>query len=156
MFYGNKVQDTRPAFFLSWQKYRAQQVLTPLEQQIAHVILVHPEYHSFFEQPLSQNVDKAIYASFQGENPFLHLGLHLALRDQIATDRPLGVSALFHQLVGEQVDFLEVEHRMIAVLSQCLWQAQQQGSFSEEGYLAELRRLGGDKTHPNDDGLSTL
>ncbi len=153
MFYGNKVQDTRPMFFLSWQKYRAQQVLSPLEQQIAYVILVHPEYHHFFEQPMSAQLDGD--ASCQGENPFLHLGLHLALRDQIATNRPFGIAAIFHQFVGEGFDSLEVEHQMMAVLSRCLWQAQQHGSFSEDAYLAELRRLGSNKTDPNDDRFSS-
>jgi hypothetical protein len=28
----------------------------------------------------------------EGENPFLHMGLHLALREQIATDRPAGIT----------------------------------------------------------------
>lgn len=153
MFYGNKVQDTRPAFFLSWQKYRAQQFLNPLEQQIVDVILIHPEYHNFFEQPIGAVADDAIYASFQGENPFLHLGLHLALRDQIATDRPHGISAVFNRLVGQCPDSIFVEHKMMAVLSEWLWQAQQNGQFAEDSYLVELKRLGGDKAHPNDNGL---
>ena len=154
MFYGNKVQDTRPAFFVSWQKYRAQQSLTPLEQQIAEVIRVHPEYHAFFEQSISKGVDAATYPPFQQENPFLHLGLHLALRDQIAINRPQGISKVFQQLVAQYLDPLLVEHEMMVVLSQSLWQAQQQGHFSEEGYLVALKRLGRNKIHPNDDGLS--
>lgn len=140
MFYGDKIQDTRPLFFLSWKKYRAQQPLTPLEHQIVDVIQIHPEYHRFFEQ---SNESIAQNDSFEArENPFLHLGLHLALREQIATNRPSGIQLVFHQLAMQYSDsHFQVEHRMMEILAEWLWQAQQTGQFSEDGYLLELKKL---------------
>ena len=139
MFYGNTVQDTRPIFFASWQKHRIGQALTPLEQQIVAVISCHPEYHDFFDQANSA-VSKN-YLSEPAENPFLHLGLHLALREQIATNRPTGIQETFQQLANKYRDPLVAEHQMIAILSEWLWRAQQDGAFSDQGYLAALNQL---------------
>jgi len=141
MFYGNSVQDTRPFFFLSWQKFRAQQVLSPLEQQIVDVLIVHPEYHAFFEQT-NAATDRVYHPSLGEPNPFFHLGLHLAVRDQLATNRPVGIQVLHQQLLVQfGGDSLLVEHRMMDVLAESLWQSQQSGSLSEEAYLAALNRL---------------
>ena len=81
------------------------------------------------------------YAATESENPFLHLGLHLALREQVATNRPLGIAGVFQRLVSKYGDPLEAEHQIMAVLSEWLWRAQQTGTFSDDGYLAALTRL---------------
>ena len=141
MFYGNSVQDTRPFFFLSWQKFRAQQVLSPLEQQNVDVLIIHPEYHAFFEQT-NAATDRVYHPTLGEPNPFFHLGLHLAVRDQLATDRPVGIQIIHQQLLVQLGgDSLLVEHRMMDVLAESLWQSQQSGSLSEETYLAALNRL---------------
>ena len=139
MFYGTTVQDTRPVFFARWQKHRTGQTLTPLEQQIVAVILCHPEYHEFFDQANSAVSKDRL--SEPAENPFLHLGLHLALREQIATNRPAGIHDTFQQVAKKYGDPLMAEHQMIAILSEWLWRAQQDGMFSDQGYLAGLSGL---------------
>lgn len=141
MFYGNSVQDTRPVFFSCWNKFLAHQNLSPLEQQIVDVMLLHPEYHAFFEQ---KNVpDARVYHASLGEtNPFFHLGLHLALRDQLATQRPLGIVAIYQQLLQAGLDEHAVEHRMMEVLAECLWRMQQSAQgFVEADYLQALQHL---------------
>ncbi len=43
-------------------------------------------------------------------NPFLHMGMHLALQEQVALDRPAGIQAVYRQL-GEQLgDVHDTEH----------------------------------------------
>lgn len=139
MFFGDKVEDTRSVFFLSWKKFRQQQALTPLEQQVVAVISHHPEYHAFFD---TFGLGQAKQSDLEPkENPFLHLGLHLALRDQVATNRPVGIREIFQQLVVRDVDHLAVEHQMMEVLASCLWQAQQAGTFPERDYLQLLNQL---------------
>ena len=140
MFYGNTVQDTRPLFFLSWQKFLAKQPLSPLEQQLVDVITIHPEYHHFFEQT-DAGTDRVYHPSLGEPNPFFHLGLHLALRDQVATNRPVGIQPMFHQMVLQYGDPMAVEHRMMEVLSACLWESQEQGVLSDDHYLAALVAL---------------
>lgn len=141
MFYSDNVQDTRQLFFLSWQKYRQNQPLLPLEKQIVDVIIVHPEYHALLEAVASSH-DQAYFPELGQTNPFLHMGLHLAIRDQISTDRPAGITDIYHQLVNKYMDPLTVEHLLMDYLAECLWQAQRNQSMPDEtSYLQTCRQL---------------
>lgn len=130
----------RRQYHEAWRKFRAQQTLTPLEQQIAAVIAEHPEYHALIER-----VD-AVAQDWQPEqgqlNPFLHLGMHLALREQVATDRPQGIVAVHAKLARRAADAHDAEHRMMDALGTALWEAQRlQRQPDEAAYLEALRRL---------------
>jgi hypothetical protein len=141
MFFGDNVQDTRKLFFTSWHKYRSSQILSPLEKQIVDVILIHPEYHALLDTAPA-NFDQAYFPELGETNPFLHMGFHLAVRDQIATDRPPGLADLYHQLVKKYSDPMIVEHLMMEQLAECLWQAQRnQYEPNEKGYLNACRQL---------------
>ena len=84
----------RRLYLEAWRKAREGRPLEPLENQIVGVIELHPEY-----QPLLVDRSAALDRDFtpeQGQtNPFLHMGLHLAIREQLATDRPPGVRAVY-------------------------------------------------------------
>lgn len=142
MFYGESIQDTRPLFFNSWDKYIKKLPLSPLESQIVAVIQVHPEYHSIFENP-ARYLEKP-YEPEQGQtNPFLHLGLHLAVREQVATDRPIGIKKAYRQLLTQMKDPLVVEHHIMERLAACLWEAQSKGRMpDEQSYLNNLLHKG--------------
>ena len=123
----------------AWRKAQGAEVLSPLEAQIAQVIEDHPEYQSALS-------DEAREASFTPEagktNPFLHMGLHLAVRDQVATDRPPGISNIFQQLVKKYSKTHEAEHRMLDCLAETLWEAQNRnGPPYEQKYLERLRKI---------------
>lgn len=69
-------------------------------------------------------------------NPFLHMGLHLAIRDQVSTDRPSGIAGIYQQLLNKYADNLAVEHLLMESLAECLWQAQRnQSMIDETSYL---------------------
>lgn len=141
MFYGNSTQDTRQLFFSSWQKYRQNLLLSPLEKQIADVIVDHPEYHALLEAVIPHQ-DQAWFPELGQTNPFLHMGLHLAIRDQVTTDRPAGMAGIYKELTLKYVDKMAVEHLLIEPLAECLWQAQRnQGMVDESGYLAACKKL---------------
>ncbi len=123
MFYGQQVRDTRSLFFTSWAKYLVKEPLTSLEQQIARVILEHPEYHAIFHQA-NFNQDTAYFPELGETNPFLHLGLHLAIREQVSTDRPPGIASLFKQLKKKSNDPLDIEHALMECLAESLWLAE--------------------------------
>jgi len=114
--------------------------MEPLEAQVAEVIALHPEYHAALEraEPLERE-----YLPEGGEsNPFLHMGLHLAVRDQIATDRPAGIRETFATLERRLGSTHEAEHRLIDTLAEALWTAQRSGTPpDEQAYLEALRRL---------------
>lgn len=136
MFYSDKVQDTRQMFFLSWQKHLKNQLLMPLEQQVVDVIIAHPEYHALIEAMTSSH-DKAYFPELGQTNPFLHMGLHLAVRDQIYTDRPAGIATIYRQLVEKYKDPLTVEHLLMDYLAECLWQSQRDQCLPDETHYLQ-------------------
>jgi hypothetical protein len=141
MFYGDSIQETRQMFFNSWEKYRQKKLLLPLEDQIVQVILAHPEYHKMLED--YEKYQNQNYFPEMGEtNPFLHMGLHLGIREQIATDRPVGIHAIYQKLVQKYADPLAVEHLMMEQLAECLWRAQKNNlPPDEQNYLNTLAGL---------------
>ncbi len=123
----------------AWAKYRAGAALTPLEALIAELIALHPEY-----QRLIEHTDRSLAfetAVEAGENPFLHLGLHIALREQLAIDRPPGIRELHRQLAAEYPSAHDADHVLMEALAQTLWEAQRAGRAPDElQYLALARR----------------
>ena len=141
MLYGNSVNDTRAFFFASWAKHQQNTQLTPLEQQVVSVMLEHPEYYILFNDKEQSRTPEDIPISGT-DNPFLHLGLHLAVRDQISTDRPEGITPIYKELVTKHKNTLEVEHLLMEALAHCLWNAQDnQRPPDEHAYLDHCRTL---------------
>jgi hypothetical protein len=131
----------RGHYVAAWRKRRAGEPLEPMEALIAAVVAEHPEYHRLLEAP--EAALKADYLPELGAtNPFLHMGLHIALREQVATDRPAGVAAVHRALSERLGDRHQAEHAMIDCLGEALWQAQRSGTTpDEQRYLACLNRL---------------
>ncbi len=140
MFYGSTFHDTRQIFFSSWRKYIKKEPLLALEQQVVDVIIDHPEYHSLLER--TEPCTQAYFPEMGESNPFLHMGLHLALRDQIHSNRPQGIQTLFQQLERRYPQALMAEHLMIEQLAECLWLAQRNQRLPDEiSYLKALQNL---------------
>jgi hypothetical protein len=122
----------------AWQRHRAGLPLESLQAQIVEVITLHPEYHVLLEL----DVPQADSAAPDGANPFLHLSLHLALREQVGTNRPAGIVEVHRRLARASSSPHAAEHRMIEVLATVLWEAQRAGRAPDESdYLELLRRL---------------
>ena len=84
----------RQAWARAWRRHRDGLPLEPLEAAIADVVAEHPEYHGMLEALADASGEDAAavlsrtWTPADGEtNPFLHMGMHLALREQAATDR---------------------------------------------------------------------
>ena len=72
------------------------------------------------------------------------MGMHLAIREQVITDRPGGIREVFRHLADALGDPLDAEHRMMEALGETLWEAQRDGAAPDESaYLERLRRLAG-------------
>ena len=70
------------------------------------------------------------------------MGLHLAIREQVATDRPPGIAALFNALLVKSGDFHDAEHQALECLAETLWEAQSNNAMpDEQAYLERLQRL---------------
>jgi hypothetical protein len=139
MIFGNTVKDTRALFFTTWEKHQERQPLSPLEQQILSVILDHPEFHQILA---SASRDAQYFPELGQVNPFLHMGLHIALREQVSTNRPVGITHIFQQLVEKTTYPIEAEHQMIDCLAESLWQAQRNQTAPDEiSYLEQCKLL---------------
>jgi len=139
VIFGQDRNELRKMYADAWQKHVARKPLTPLEAQISAVVELHPEYHAAV---CSADLDKDYLPDGGQTNPFLHMGLHLGIREQIATDRPSGIKAVFDALATQSGDAHNAEHRMIDCLAETLWEAQSQNSApDEQKYLLRLRDL---------------
>jgi hypothetical protein len=143
-FFHNQSRDQlRQVYVDAWRKHRERLPMEPLEAQIADVVALHPEYHAQLEKP-----EAALARDFTPEggqsNPFLHMGLHLAVREQVATNRPNGIRAAFEQLAQRYGDAHAAEHAIIECLAEALWEAQRAGRMpDEQAYLERVRSLAG-------------
>ena len=132
---------TRQLFRSAWQKFLNESTLEPLEKQIVDLLIDHPEYHQLLTAS-DDLLDHDFTAEDGSENPFLHLSLHLALREQVGTDRPPGIASITRSLLLKHGDGHTVEHLMIERLGLFLWEAQRQSRApDEQAYLQSLREL---------------
>ena len=129
----------RRSYADAWQKRIAHAPLTALEALIADVIEAHPEYQTLIADPKRAEEFEAGTAS-PAENPFLHMGLHLAVREQVSIDRPPGVSELQRQLLASQGDAHQAEQALMEALGEALWQAQRAGRAPDEAQYLRLAR----------------
>ena len=140
MLYGSDRDDLRRAYVDAWSKSRTGRALEPLERLLAGVIEEHGEYHAMLESP------DALAREFLPEagrsNPYLHMGLHVAIREQLATDRPSGVRGLYARLLPRFADAHRLEHALMECLAETLWDAQRAGTAPDEArYLDRVRRI---------------
>jgi hypothetical protein len=141
-FFDNQSRDElRRVYVEAWRKRREGLPIEPLEAQVADVIALHPEYHAVLER--GADALGRDYTPEGGQsNPFLHMGLHLAVRDQIATDRPAGIRQAFTSLAARLGSEHEAEHRIIECLAETMWEAQRSGRPPDEtAYLQRVLRL---------------
>ena len=132
--------ELRRVYLAVWKKMQQGNLLEPMESVIAGVIEIHPEYHALLDDG-----DEAEHAEFtpeQGQtNPFLHMGMHIALREQAAGDRPAGVRALHRKLAASR-GIHEAEHAMMECLGEVLWNAQRSGTEPDQArFLDCLKKL---------------
>ena len=121
----------------SWQKYTSNITLEPLEQQLVSIIEIHPEYHDLIDNIESE------YFTEQGEvNPFLHINLHLALRDQLSINQPKGVNEVHQKLSKLCKNSHEVEHLMMECIAEMIYISQKNNTaMNQENYLNCIRSM---------------
>ena len=139
MIFGSDRNELRQIYVDAWRKSCDGGPMSPLESQIAQVIQDHPEYQAAMT---TETLDETYTPEGGKTNPFLHMGLHLAVREQIATDRPAGIAEVFELLRTQTGDRHAAEHRALDCLAEALWIAQNNNTApDEQTYLESLRRL---------------
>ena len=141
MFAGQDRGQTREVFFRAWRAHREGQPLEGVEKLIVQVVLRHPEYHALLEHP--EPARERDYFPESGEtNPFLHLGMHIAIEEQLSIDQPRGIRGYYQKILMRLPDEHAAQHHMMECLGEMLWQANRQATAPQETvYLDCLRRL---------------
>jgi hypothetical protein len=133
-------EQLRRSYVEAWQRHLDGAPLSPLQAMIVDVVGAHPEYQALL-------CDMATAGGYEfkagagADNPFLHMGLHIAVREQLSIDRPPGIRALHAHLASRHDDVHDAEHILTECLGQTLWQAQRDGKMPDEShYLALVRQ----------------
>lgn len=137
-------EQSRDFLFEAWRKFKANEPLTGMETMAVEVIASHPEYHPMLadrNRYLDQFRDRDYPPEFGETNPFLHIGMHIAIREQVSIDQPAGVR-LHHQLLTRRLDSaLEAEHEMMDCLGEMIWHAQRHATTPDASlYLGCLQK----------------
>ncbi|MBI3714812.1 MAG: DUF1841 family protein [Betaproteobacteria bacterium] len=139
--------QARDFWFEAWGKYRAQQPLSPLESMAVEIVGRHPEYQDLLadrDAYLEKHRDRDYPPEFGETNPFLHMGMHLSIREQVSIDQPVGVRDAHRRLSEKLGNTLDAEHQMMDCLAEMIWSAQRQRSAPDATlYLKCLQRKTG-------------
>lgn len=133
--------QSRQLFFTAWEKHKNKHIMEPLESLIVSVIQLHPEYHVFLDKK-EDNQDKDFFPEMGDTNPFLHMGLHIAIKEQISINQPIGIKDQYTRLLNKHQDPHNVEHLILDCLAQTIWEAQRKNSMPDnEAYLSCIKAL---------------
>ncbi len=140
MMFGQDRHQLRRFYYQIWTKMQHNQKLDGLEAMIAQVIHDHPEYQSIFNN--ETNLDQDYFVEDGQTNPFLHMGLHIAIHEQISTDRPVGIRNIYQKLQYKYSNPHHAEHAMMECLTESLWLAQRNNQPPDDTeYLSALKKL---------------
>jgi hypothetical protein len=138
--FGNNRSELRAVYLNCWRLKKNKLPMDPLQEIVANIVELHPEYHHLVED--EENVDRDFSVELGESNPFLHMSMHIALHEQISTNRPAGVNDIFQKLCVIHGDPHQAEHAMMDCLGEALWQAQRdQTNPDETAYLSCLKKL---------------
>lgn len=117
-------RDQARRFFIeAWRKYREKQPLEPLEALAVEHILRHPEYHDLLQDE-EGSLGRDWLPELGETNPFLHLGLHLSISEQLSIDQPPGIVARYQNLLSRLCDEHTAQHAVMDCLVEMIWQSQ--------------------------------
>jgi hypothetical protein len=122
--YNNLQQnDVRIFFFDVYDKYMNNIPLSSLELIALEVIQQHKEY-----LPIIQQKEKYLNYQWLPEsgmtNPFLHMSMHISIKEQLSINQPVGVVDYYNQLLNKYLDPMVVEHHIMDCLAEMIWYSQ--------------------------------
>ena len=130
----------REVWWRTWEKMQRDAPLSALEVRIARVIAMHPEYHHLFDDK-ERFLDRD-FAVEDGLNPYLHMSLHLALEEQIATRQPPEAADALFALMQRGLDRHAALHVLLEILGEVVYFAQRAGREPDVAlYRVRLKEL---------------
>lgn len=120
-------EQARQLFFDTWRKYRQHEILSGIEMIVLEVILLHPEYHGILD-----DAGRYLYKDYSPEmgdtNPFLHMSMHVTIKEQLSIDQPIGICERFARLQKNTGSEHAATHQIMECLAEMIWQAQRNQS----------------------------
>lgn len=124
------MNEYRVFFLQAWKKHLQGSKLSDLESQVRDVLLLYPQYISELNQDKTYPLE---------DNPYIQMGLHLTVWDQVRTNRPEGIRPWFLEACVANSQ-KEVEQLMLMVLRQTVYVSYQAGNLPcEQKYLNILK-----------------
>jgi hypothetical protein len=120
-------EQARQFFFDTWRKYRQREMLSGMEDMALEVILLHPEYQVMLDDTERYH-DKDYLPEMGDTNPFLHMSMHIAIKEQLSIDQPAGILKRFERLLKESGNEHDAMHQVMECLAEMIWQAQRSRS----------------------------
>ena len=138
--FGNNRNELRQVYLNCWQLKKNKLPMDPMQEVVANIVELHPEYHQLLE---SDDIINQDYSAETGEsNPFLHMSMHIALHEQVSTNRPSGIYDYYQKLCIQHGGPHDAEHAMMECLGEALWLAQRNQSTPDEvAYMECLKKL---------------
>jgi len=138
----NNREYYRQHFFNAWHKHVKGHILEPWESIVVDIIQKHPEYHHVLDDP-GQFMNATFPEDNLNSNPFLHIGMHLALQEHIQLDRPAGFQKQYFTLLSKYKDPDWLEHKVMNIILNIIHESvHQQRKPDESKLLAALEKLG--------------
>ena len=119
--------QVRQLFFDTWRKYRQREILSGMEDMALEIILLHPEYQVILNDA-DRYRDKDYLPEMGDTNPFLHMSMHIAIKEQLSIDQPVGIRDRFERLLKKAGSEHEAMHQIMECLAEMIWQAQRRQS----------------------------
>lgn len=116
-------EQARQLFFDTWRKYRQREILSGIETIVLEVILLHPEYQSILDDA-DRYLDKDYSPEMGDTNPFLHMIMHVAIKEQLSINQPVGIYERFVRLQNNTGSEHIAAHQVMECLAEMMWQAQ--------------------------------
>ncbi|MBS0587534.1 DUF1841 family protein [Nitrosomonas sp.] len=139
-------EQARQLFFETWRKYRQREILSGIETIALEVILLHPEYHDILNDP-ERYLDKDYLPEMGDTNPFLHMSMHVAIKEQLSINQPIGICERFARLQKNCGSEHAAAHQLMECLAEMIWQAQRAQSAPDAAIYFDCldKRLGFDQ-----------
>lgn len=137
MLYSKDRQEMRGVFREAWRKYQAKEPMEKLESLIAELIATHPQYQAAVENHDHEDgIDQTL-----SQQAFMHLSLHLAIREQVSMNQPFGITMLYQQACQQRNNDSEAEHVLMDALQEMMIRAQSApGGLDDALYLQLIQQ----------------
>jgi hypothetical protein len=132
-------EQLRQVFFQAWRRHREGTPLQGVETVIVDVALAHPEYHPILDDP-ERNLDRDYQPEAGQGNPFAHMGMHIALREQLGLGQVAGLREAYRTEAEHLGDGHAAEHRLMDCLIEAMWSTSR-GEPLESAMATCLQRL---------------